>query len=381
MTPLRNNPPYYSAWAEIDLKAIVGNFRLLCAVAGKTTRMLCVVKADAYGHGMVEVSRALQNAGADFFGVADIGEGITLRQNGIRKPILLFENPPAKYIKTIVEYRLTPTICTRELGAALNRFAKKSRKTISVHVKVDTGMGRLGVWHREAVEFLLFVKKLSGLRLEGIYTHFPSADIDERFTKNQIRDFQSLVKELRRLGVDVPFIHAANSMGLARYHEKVFNLVRPGLMLYGMHPSSASREKIRLKPALSVKSRIMFVKNIAKGRSISYARTFVASKPMQVATIPIGYNDGYFRSLSNKASVLIDGILCPVVGRVTMDQIVVDVTKVRKPRVGMEVVLVGNQKRNFISADDIASWAGTISYEITCSLGNRLARFYRPSKD
>jgi len=365
------------AWAEVDLAAIRHNFRSLSKAAGRGVRLLCVVKADAYGHGMLETSHALSREGTDFFGVADLGEGVLLRRSGIKKPVLVFANTLPSFAGELIRFNLTTTVCTFELAVALDRAARKTGKRAKVHIKIDTGMGRLGVWHEEALEFIAAVYQLKNIFIEGIYTHFAAADTDEKFTQKQIWDFLLLNRKLKACGINIPLVHAANSAGLVDCKVKDFNLARAGLMLYGMYPHPRFKAKISLKPALSVKSRMMFVKKIEKGRSISYGRTFVAKRPMAVATIPIGYNDGYFRILSNKSSVLVGRVSCPVIGRVTMDQIVTDVSRVKSPRIGMEVVLLGRQGTREISADTLAALAGTINYEVTCSLGNSLPRFYR----
>jgi alanine racemase len=245
---------------------------------------------------------------------------------------------------------------------------------------VDTGMGRLGVWHEEAFDFIRQVSRLRHLRIMGIFTHFPAADTDRAFTKEQIQHLYDLVKKLDRSGTIIPYIHAANSMGLAGYRTHILNAARPGLMLYGLYPHPGLRKKIFLKPVLSVRSRVIFLKEIKKGRSISYGRTFFTRRDMRVATVPIGYNDGYFRLLSNRAAVLIDGRRAPVIGRVTMDQIMVDVSRVKKARVGSPVTVLGVQKKECISADELAEHADTINYEIVCSLGGRLTHRYTQGK-
>lgn len=339
--------------------------------------VLAVVKADAYGHGMERIVLLLDKEAVGFFGVSDVTEGIALRRIGIKKPVLLFESTLASHAPQIAEYRLMPTVCTLELADALNRCARKRKRRIDVHVKVDTGMGRLGIWHEEAFDFIRKISALRSLRITGIFTHFPAADTDRRFTKKQVKRLYDLVMRLDRAGLVIPYIHAANSMGLAGYQTRVFNLARPGLMLYGLYPHPALRKKIRLRPVLSVRSHVIFLKEIKKGRSVSYGRTFFTKRDMLVATVPIGYNDGYFRALSNRAGVLIGGIRCPVIGRVTMDQIMVDVSRVRAVQVGTPVTVLGAQKREQVSADELAWHAGTINYEIVCSLGNRLPRLYR----
>ena len=367
----------YNTWAEIDLNNLRYNFRQLNRKAPAGMRMLAVIKAEAYGHGMVEVAKALLKEGVAFFGVADLSEGIALRKGGIRKPTLVFENVLPVYAEKFIDYDLTPTVCTVELARALSRRAQARKKKIGIHVKIDTGMGRLGVWQDEALDFVKKISAFKNLRIEGLYTHFPSADKDRRFTLKQIKEFSLLVRDIRNASVFARCAHAANSIGVVDYKTKEFNLARPGIMLYGLYPNNQLKRKVKLKPVMSVKSRIVFIKKIAKGRSVSYGRTFIAPQVMTIATLPIGYNDGYFRIFSNKASVLVDGKRCPVVGRVTMDQIMVDVTRAKNARVGSEVVLLGKSKNQEISADELAALAGTINYEIVCSLGNRLIRRYK----
>ncbi|HBG61384.1 MAG: alanine racemase [Omnitrophica WOR_2 bacterium GWF2_38_59] len=388
---IKKNNDAVLTWAEIDLKAIKHNIKELkkLAVANKfifpsrkgiqktkpkPPEILAVIKADAYGHGVEQIALLLEKEGVNFFGVSDINEGITLRKLGIEKPILLFETTLASCAKKLIDNNLMPTVCTLELAKALNEYANKKRKIVDIHVKVDTGMGRLGVWHKEAFDFIGELMKLNRLRIMGIFTHFPAADTDQKFTKDQIECLYDLVVRLDKGGLIIPYIHAANSMGLAGYKTHVLNLVRPGLMLYGLFPDNSFKDKIDLKPAMSIRSQVIFLKDIEKGRSISYGRTFFSKSDMTVAVIPIGYNDGYFRLFSNQASVLIGGKRCKVIGRVTMDQIIVDVSSVKGPKIGMPVVILGKQGEETITAEELAEYAKTINYEIVCNLGNRLVR-------
>ncbi|OGX58296.1 MAG: alanine racemase [Omnitrophica WOR_2 bacterium RIFOXYB2_FULL_38_16] len=388
---IKKNNDAVLTWAEIDLKAIKHNIKELkkLAVANKfifpsrkgiqktkpkPPEILAVIKADAYGHGVEQIALLLEKEGVNFFGVSDINEGITLRKLGIEKPILLFETTLASCAKKLIDNNLMPTVCTLELAKALNEYANKKRKIVDIHVKVDTGMGRLGVWHKEAFDFIGELMKLNRLRIMGIFTHFPAADTDQKFTKDQIECLYDLVVRLDKGGLIIPYIHAANSMGLAGYKTHVLNLVRPGLMLYGLFPDNSFKDKIDLKPAMSIRSQVIFLKDIEKGRSISYGRTFFSKSDMTVAVIPIGYNDGFFRLFSNQASVLIGGKRCKVIGRVTMDQIIVDVSSVKGPKIGMPVVILGKQGEETITAEELAEYAKTINYEIVCNLGNRLVR-------
>lgn len=384
----------YMAWIEIDLKAIRHNFREIKRIArshfiprpparrnpAKRTScpdVLSVVKADAYGHGMIRVAAALRRLGVNFWGVSDVTEGMQLRKNGFKKPILLLGTPLPTQVKDVVDFNLMPTVCTVSLAAALDNYARKINRKIDIHLKIDTGMGRLGVWHRQAHEFMDQILKYSFLNLHGLYTHFPMADTNPKFTRQQISMLNGLVDEFDRRGIIIPYIHAANSMGLAGYKSHLFNLVRPGLMIYGQYPSPSLKKKIDLRPAMSVKARVIFLKRIPRGQGVSYGHIFRAPRDMTVATLEIGYNDGYLRCLSNRADVLVNGQRCPVIGRVTMDQIMVDISRVKDAKIGMEVTLLGRDKKDEIPADEMARIAGTISYEILCSLGNRLPRVYK----
>lgn len=385
--------PMFSTWCEINLTALEENLKQIKVLAARNkfeipTRgeykpvhtslmgILMVIKADAYGHGMMAIGQHLNDLGVDIFGVSDINEGIVLRDQGITKPILLFESTLPEHIPFICEYDLTPTVCSLEFAERLDACAKKTDKLIKIHVEIDTGMGRLGVWQADAFDFIKQISSFRNILTEGIFTHFPVADTDRKFTENQISQLYELVSTLDREGIIIPFVHASNSMGLMGYRTSVLNLFRPGLMVYGLYPDRKTECPVELKPVLSVKSKVIFVKEIDKGRGISYGRTFVAKKRMRVATIPIGYNDGYFREFSNKADVLINGQRCPVIGTVTMDQIIVDVSHVEKVDIGTEVIILGAQLSEEISADELAQHVKTINYEIVCNLGNRLPRVY-----
>ncbi len=384
----------YLSWVEVDLKAIRYNFQQISKMVQarqvellpyprkgrkkiRFPEVLTVIKADAYGHGMIKVANTLNRLKVEFFGVSDVAEGICLRKNGIKKKILLLETSLPSQVKDIVDYNLTPTVCTLSLATSLNTYAKRIGRKADIHIPVDTGMGRLGVWHRGAESFIKDVMKLSHVSVKGLYTHFPLADCNADYTTLQVKQIYDLVKKLDQQGLVVPYVHAANSAGLIDYQTVIFNLVRPGIMLYGLYSDKRLADKVRLQPAMSVKARIIFLKKIMKGQGISYGHTFVAPKDLLAATLPIGYSDGYLRSLSNKSSVLLNGRRCPILGRVTMDQIVVDISRVPSAKVGQEVVILGKDKREMISADELAEHAGTINYEIVCSLGNRLPRVYK----
>ena len=372
-------------WCEIDLKSLAHNFDQLQKLGTKNMShslgIMPVIKADAYGHGMLRVAGCLNECGCKYWGVSNATEGIDLRRAGFKQKILLFESTLAIQAKDIVEHKLTPTVCALEMAQALNHSAQQEGIQVPVHIKIDTGMGRLGVNEDQALSFVQSLQQeCPHLVLEGIYTHFPVADSDREFTLGQMRRFRDIVYSLENQFITFTYVHAGNSMGLGDYKSDLFNLARPGIMLYGVYPLEDLKKKVHLKPVMSVKASIIFVQTIAKGRGISYGHTFKAKEDITVAVLPIGYSNGYLRSLSNRAFVLVGGVRCPVVGRVTMDQIIVDITAAtlsgRIPRIGDEAVIMGEQKGANISVDEVAQWADTISYEILCSLGNRLPRAY-----
>ena len=367
------------AWAEVNLSHIRDNYKLIRNKVGDKVKILAVVKAEAYGHGMVPVSKLLVENNVDYLGVARIGEAAQLRKAGISCPILLFGSLPPKQIDSAISYRITPTVYTLELARAINKTAERKNVRVKVHLKIDTGMGRVGVWHEQALELTRAIYKLANIELEGIYTHFPSADEQEKdFTHRQIADFKSLIKSLEKEGFVIPCKHAANSAGILDIESSYFNLVRPGLMLYGIYPSRHVSRELVLKPALSLKTTVVHLKNTPAGRSISYGRKYVTGTSTVIAVLPLGYGDGYSHLLSNKSSVLIKGRRSPVAGRICMDQMMVDVGKIKDVKVGDEVVLIGPQGGREIKVEEIAEACGTISYQVLCWISRGVPRLYLP---
>ncbi len=370
------------AWCEINSSALRSNYREIKKLAikqleprrGREVDILSVVKADAYGHGMLTAVSLIMKEGGKFFAVSNLEEGITLRSSGFKGRIILFETTLLEQAPALIKYDLTPSISTMDLARALDRLARKANKVIPVHIKIDTGMGRLGVWHKELVDFVVTLQKLRHITIEGLFTHFPVADTDPSFTDQQIDHLAEAVFALIKKEVPFRYIHAASSMGLLGYKNHFLNIARPGVMLYGLYPGSSLRKKIMLRPVMSVKARVLLTKTIHKGRGVSYGHTVRMMKDTPIAVLGIGYSDGYSRAFSNKAKVLINGRFCPVLGRVTMDQIIVDITRAGKVKLGDEAVILGRQGKNSITADDLALWANTINYEIVCNFGNRLPR-------
>ncbi|MBU1088183.1 MAG: alanine racemase [Candidatus Omnitrophica bacterium] len=371
----------YPAWAEINLSNIKSNFLRLKRKAGKGLKVLAAVKAHAYGHGMLEVSRQLEKCKVGYLGVASVSEALALRQGKIKTPILVMGNVyDQNQIKQAINARISLTVA--DLSGALNLSRIAAEKKVKVHIKVDTGMGRIGIWHQEAYAHIIKIFKMKNLLIEGIFTHFPSADTDIDFTKQQVIIFKKLIERLNQNNIYIPLIHGANSSAifqLKNYNPELFNMVRPGLMLYGMYPSPAIKTKSRLnlKPVLQLKSRVVFLKTVDKGRSISYGRTYRAKTKTKIATVSIGYADGYSRALSNKAQVLIKGKLLPVVGRICMDQLMVDIGLSSKVKVGDIVTLIGSQQKKTIFSETLASLCNTIPYEITCGISARVKRVFK----
>ena len=373
--PDKNKIGYRPTWAEVNLDNLEYNFKKISSLLRPKTKILVTIKADAYGHGLIPVSKRLVASGVDFLGVASIDEGIKLRKAGIRIPILVLGLTLKKDIQPLFDFCLTPTICDEELALALDARARALNKKLALHIKVDTGMGRIGVLHDDAFALVKKVHKLKSIIIEGIFTHFPFADLNREFTDFQISLFNKLVADLKKSGITIPLVHAANSIGLIDYKDSHFTMVRPGLVIYGLHPKEGLG--IKLKPVLSLKTRVIFIKQVPAGYGISYGHAYITKRTTRIVTLPIGYGDGYPRNLSNLARVLIGGRRLCIAGRICMDQIMVDVGR-QKPKVGDEVVLIGRQGKQKITAEELAALSGTIPYEIVCGLGSRIPRIYTP---
>lgn len=362
-----------NTYAEISLDAVKHNIGEIRKLLRQGVKYMAVVKANAYGHGVVAVSRAAVEAGADYLAVANLKEALELREAGIISPILILTESPTSVMDEIVQYDLSQTVYSYSEAQALSDEARKRNRTARVHVKVDTGMGRVGVSPPEATAFITKISSLPGLKLEGIFTHFAKAeDPHDTFTRDQFDKFKQVINKVKH----IPVRHSANSAAVLFHAETHLDMVRVGLMMYGLYPSGASRRLIRLKPALSFKSRVTYLKRIPAGTPISYGCTYVTPSETVIATIPVGYADGFGRRLSNRGQVIIRGKRYPVVGRVTMDLTMINVGDA-KVEVGDEVTLIGEQEGQLISADEIAGLEDTISYEIVCGIGKRVPRIYR----
>jgi alanine racemase len=364
---------YRPTFAEINLANLAYNFRKVKSHLSRKIKILVTVKADAYGHGLIPVSRKLVSCGVDYLGVASIDEGIILRNSGIRVPILILGMILKNDIDPLFNYNLTPTVCDLGLAKIIDKKAARLKKIKAIHIKVDTGMGRIGVMHYDAEGLVRDISKLKHLKIEGLFTHFAFADINKEFTLYQIKLFNKLIARLGCLGLKIPLLHTANSIGLIKHKESHFNMVRPGLVIYGLYPDE--RLKIKLKPVLSLRTRAVFVKDLPKGYGVSYGHEYTTSRRSRIVTLPIGYGDGYPRNLSNRAPVLIKGKRFTVSGRICMDQIMVDVGKT-KVKAGDEAILIGTQGRKSVTTEELARLSGTIPYEIVCGLGSRIPRIF-----
>jgi alanine racemase len=365
------------AWVEINLAAIRHNVREVRRLVGPTPDIMAVVKAEAYGHGAVPVAKAAIAAGASWLGVALTEEGIALRAAGLTVPILILGPIQPDQVKPVVEYGLTAALCNWEAAVAMSREAGRTGKIAMAHLKVDTGMGRIGIGPSMAVEFMAKLKELPGLQVSGIFSHMATADErDKSYARKQIEIFSTMVAALRTAGLLPGKVHLANSAGIMELPTSYFNMVRPGIILYGLYPSDeVDRQKASFEPALALKTRVTFVKRVAKGTGISYGQRYHTGRESNIATIPIGYADGWSRMLTNKAEAVVHGKKFPIVGTICMDQCMIDLRD-EPVEIGEEVILIGKSGTATITADEIAESLGTINYEVTCMLNNRLPRMW-----
>ena len=370
-----------TTWVEIDLSAIRSNVEVIRAYAqGKS--LIAVIKADAYGHGVGPVAEALRDEAA-MYAVATVTEAVELRAAGIRKPVLVLFNALPDQVGTIIDYELTPSVYEPTLCSALSRGAQAKGVSVKVHLDVDTGMNRGGIRFTEAVDFLKWLTSLEGLEIEGVFTHFATADeADKSHVHLQLERFKSVLSSLAEINLRPPIIHAANSAAALTLPDAHFDAIRVGLSLYGVYPSLEVKRAstISLQPALTWKARVISLRQSMQGEGVSYGRTHIVEEPTWLATLPVGYADGYPRSLSNRAEVLIDGAKYRQVGSVCMDGSVFQITPLKEGRtdlqVGDEAVLIGKQGDLEITVDQVAENAGTISYEILTGIGKRVSRIY-----
>jgi len=368
-------------WAEIDLDALSHNIREIRRVTDARAGIMAVVKANGYGHGAVEVSRVVLENGATRLAVARSAEGVELRMAGIGAPVLVMGYTPVKMIREIAEYKLEQVVYGADYALELNDQAGRMGVKIPVHIKIDTGMGRLGVvaGTGSAVKEVKKMAALPHLQTVGIFTHFASADsADKTYTKAQMESFLKLLESLRREGLEFSLKHCANSAAIIDLPETGLNLVRAGISQYGLYPSEeVDKGKLDLHPVMSLKTRVAQVKEVPPGFSVSYGCTYVTPKNTAIATLPVGYADGYSRLLSSKGEVLVKGRRAPIVGRICMDQCMIDVGHIPGVTSGDEVVLFGKQGPGILPVEEVARWIGTINYEVVCMVSSRVPRIYK----
>ncbi len=362
-------------WAEIDLQAIAHNVKQVKAYVGDQTNIIAVVKANAYGHGEVPVAHTLLKAGATRLAVHRTIDGMRLRKAGVTAPILILGYTPPSGIPMVVEQQLTPTVIDRDIAQLLS---VQATLPFPLHVKVDTGMCRYGLMPEDVVSFIRDISALPHLVVEGIFSHFATADEPDRGPMlNQWQTFQRVIAALDAEGLHIPLRHICNSAGVLALPEAHMEAVRPGILLYGLDPAPECRAPFELRPALTLKSLVVRVQTLPPGSAIGYGHTYRVKRPMVAALVPIGYGDGYHRVLSNKGAVLIHGQRAPIRGRVSMDQIVVDVTHIPGVRVGDVAVMVGRQDSAEITASEVAGWANTLHYEVLTSVHPQVVRVFQ----
>ena len=368
-------------WAEIILDALEHNIREIRKITNPNAQIMAVVKADAYGHGVEKCAEVLLKNGADRFAVATLNEAIELRRLFSDVPILILGSSLESEADELVKNDITPNVYLTEFAKALSESALKLKKPVKVHIKLDTGMSRIGFPihdgdNSDVIEEILAISRMPMLEIEGIFSHFATSDeANEDYTRLQFKRFMSVCDELAERGLTIPIKHICNSAGIMMYPEYHLDMVRPGVILYGMYPSDeVDKTKLDLKYVMSLKSIITYVKEIEPGRGVSYGKEYIADGVARIATVPIGYADGYSRLLASNAKIAVGEKLFPIAGRICMDQCMIDVSCVNNIKRGDEALIFGD---GAVTVDDIAAWLGTINYEVTCMLGHRVPRVYK----
>ena len=369
---------YYRVKAEINLDAIHENVVNAKALTKPGTKLMAIIKADAYGHGAVMVAHTLEDV-ADAYGVAILEEGIELRQSGINKPILILGYTPAPLYPAMIKYDIATAVFEYDMAERMSEAAEKIGKKAKVHIKLDTGMSRIGFKQDdESLEVIKKIAKLPGIEIEGCFTHFATMDEkDKTKSMKQFERYMYFVKRIEDSGITIPVKHVSNSAGIIEKQEVNLDMVRDGICVYGMYPSDeVDKTKLKLTPAMEIKSYVSFVKTLEAGVEIGYGGTYTTTKETTVATIPVGYADGYSRALSNRGRVLIKGKSFPIIGRVCMDQFMVDISELPEIRQGDEVTLVGRDSDEYISIEEVADMSYSFNYEFVCDIGKRIPRVY-----
>lgn len=378
-------------WAQIDLDALAYNFKSIKSKLKENTKILCVLKADAYGHGAGFLVKEYERLGADWYGVSNLDEAIELRKNGATKPILIFGYTPSNMAHLLYKYDISQALFSTQYAKKLCEECKNKNLKLKVHLKIDTGMSRIGFFaqtrefiEKSAEEIIKIKETMPELEIEGMFTHFSVADDmtnNREYTIKQYNNFKAMAEKLENAGIDIPLKHCCNSGAIINFPEMQMDMVRAGVILYGLHPSKETKNKIDLKPVMQLKTVISQVKTIPKDVSISYGRTFVSKEEMKIASVAIGYADGYSLRFSNKAKMLVKGKRVHIVGRVCMDQLMLDVSDVLNVSEGDIVTVFGTDNEENITVDELADLIGTINYEIICLIGKRVPRVYVKNGD
>ena len=374
-----NNEHYFRVQANINLDAICNNINAIRQVIKPGTKIMAVIKADGYGHGASHIAAALNDIGVDAFAIAILEEGVDLRQRGIEKPMLILGYTPKEQYADLVKYDISQTVFEYSMAEEISKQAVKQGKHGRIHIKVETGMNRIGFADTdESIEEILRIAKLPNIQIEGIFTHFSSADeADKTSAHKQLMRYSEFVQKLENRGLYIPMKHIANSAGIIDLPEADYDMVRSGIITYGLYPSKeVHMDRLQLTPAMELKSHVVYVKEVGPLEGISYGSTYITEKKTRVATVSIGYGDGYPRALSNKGRVLIHGEYAPILGRVCMDQFMVDVSHIDDVKQGDVVTLVGKDGDNQITVEEVADMAGTFNYEFICGIGKRIPRVY-----
>ena len=369
------------AWAEINLTNLDYNIKRIREKVGPDREIIGVIKADAYGHGSIMCAKVLRENGVKTFAVATLQEAVTLRKAGTKEDIIMLGLTPDLYADVIAEYDITPVVCDSANAKAISDAAEKMRKTVSGLIAIDTGMGRIGYLADEietSIEDIKRIEALSHFKIKGLFSHMSTADAaDKTFSHEQEAKYNAFFQALVKSGINVPVRTLANSASIMELPSVYFEAVRPGIILYGCYPSNeVDRNQLSIKPVMSVKANIIHVKNVPENFSVGYGRKYISEKPARIATIALGYADGYPRPYSSQAKVIVNGVVCPIAGNICMDQCMIDVSAVPDVKVGDEVIVMGSDGVNSILADDIAEATGTINYEICCAFGQRLPKVY-----
>jgi len=372
-------------WATINLDSLNQNFRAIRNATNPCAKIMSVIKADAYGHGALPVAKELISAGTDWFAVSNLDEALQLRRGGIDIPILILGYTPAEHAKVLALNGISQAVFNLEYGKQLAKFAEESSVQVNIHIKIDTGMSRIGftyhdnVVNSDSIDEIEQLCSLSGVYPEGIFTHFAKADEPQEgevFTRVQFDLFLDTISRLQNRGISFELRHCCNSAGVELFPEMHLDMVRPGIILYGLAPSDFTKNALELSPVMELKTVTSMIKKIPAGTPVSYGGTFVSTKDMTVATVPIGYADGYSRRLSSNAFMIVNGKMAPIIGRVCMDQTILDVTDIPDVASGITVTVFGSDENNSIMVDELASKLDTINYELVCAIGRRVPRVY-----